>query len=279
MMIISVKRKIKSFFSHSKWFIQLKKRKKVKINSREIHLGNRKCLYIVPHADDEMFGGYETISRYSDNILLFYCGLLGSNYTDLNRNIRLQEFVKLCDINNFSYAICDRDLKNAFKKVIEEYKPDTIFLPSIIDWHNEHRLTNRYLFDYCNEGVLSFDSIDIIWYQVSVPLSPEYITWYQELSKSRLAHKFNMFREVYISQSFMPVKRFELESRYIGSCCSVYSAEPFILLSGLKWKKIIEYVYSNGLENDFDIMKSMINELFSINEKSNHFYHLIMENA
>ena len=67
--MISVKRKIKRILDLSKWSVQIQRRKKINSSSIDIDLDDRKCLYIIPHADDELFGGYETISRNSDSIL------------------------------------------------------------------------------------------------------------------------------------------------------------------------------------------------------------------
>lgn len=104
----------------------------------KLDIANKKAVAFIPHADDELIG-LGTLLSSNKSIELIYFGYLGTNNTDENYNIRMAEFSKYCSFSNIKYSIYDA---SSIKKIKEA---KIILLPSLVDWHEEHRKLNFYL--------------------------------------------------------------------------------------------------------------------------------------
>ena len=126
-------------------------------------------LIIVPHADDELIGCHQFIRHNINNATLFYCGFTGKNKTQENHIVRLDEFKKYCEQSNCKYVVSSENVKEDLYSYLDEAKPDIVAIPSMVDWHSEHRVINYYIRDYINSHRNPCIK-SVLWYHLSVPL-------------------------------------------------------------------------------------------------------------
>ncbi len=274
-MLRHIKAYIYKCYTNIKWKHQMKK---LIIHScKACQIKSDKALFIVPHADDELIGGYNYLRKNEEMFTLFYCGLLGSNYTEENARIRRKEFETLCDICGFKYFIAKEDLELSLKSVIEEIHPTSIYMPAVIDWHEEHRYVN-FIVQHVIENYLNYEP-DIVWYQITVPIWIHSINNYSELSRKDLQEKYKCFKDVYKSQAFMPTERFKFESRYAGNCCGKYAIESFCRLEFWEWKNWLNRINNDMAIKEFVELKGKINNLTQIYMMSEQLYNKYGSNS
>lgn len=233
-------------------------------------------LFLVPHADDDLFGGYALANRYKDKFVYGYFGLTGSNKEPENKDKRDQEFKLFCQRIHAQYTLMN-DIKNLIE-LIRNKNTLHIFVPSIIDWHPEHRLLNYYLLDSLME--IKDCDIRISWYSVTVPIcfrNAEIIPMDIEEQQK----KYRLFEEVYISQKHMPIQRFILQERINVLGTEFYAGEIFLDLDLSVWKRAVEYVRrqenDSGMVHEFNGLSSKINNLKEIRALSRKYYDGLLE--
>ena len=101
-------------------------------------------LFIVPHADDELLPSWKTLSKYKDQIILYYCGMTGSNNSVKNKITRENEISLFAKEKDYNIIIPD-DWKESLVDTINDMHIKYVFLPSYFDWHLEHRLIDEML--------------------------------------------------------------------------------------------------------------------------------------
>lgn len=219
------------------------------------------CLIVVPHADDELIGCYQIIKLLRRNVRLFYCGYTGYDDSNKNKKTRLAEFIKFAESEKLTYHVSHNNVYEDLKKVISEYKPNTIFLPSYVDWHWQHRECNTICLKILEE--LKF-SPDIAWYQISIPLPYSLINYRVTMDKSLQNIKWKVFRNIYKSQKNLPCLRFKIIERINGKPFDSYAAEVFLIKSYDKWKQMMDFLIRKHRILDFNNMENMVNNLTEI---------------
>lgn len=240
---------------------------------------DEKQLFLVPHADDDLLGGYALVRLQADSIMFGYYGLTGSNKNLENKRVRDVEFQNYTKkLNIKSVIIRNVDI---LRRVIKENEIKVFFLPSVIDWHPEHRKMNYDLYDAifqdCNNDINGYR---IFWYCISVPIVCDDL-YIVPMTEKEQSEKYHIFQKIYHSQAHMPLQRFRYEeciSGYSGDC---YSGESFLEVSISKWKEITEVL--RGEEPDrgniyhFNMLKKEINSVSRIREKSKLLYQLLLK--
>ncbi|AKM82101.1 TPA: PIG-L family deacetylase [Candidatus Berkelbacteria bacterium] len=144
-----------------------------------------KVLVLAPHPDDEVFGIGGALKKLSKNgskiMVVYFCD--GSAGTDGRTKkdpklaaIRRKEVKKSAKILGIRKQIffgfedgnlkADKIIVKALSKLIEEFKPDIIFVPSFLDNHPDHRAVNKILM-----SLNKLDQYLEIWaYQVWTPI-------------------------------------------------------------------------------------------------------------
>lgn len=236
---------------------------------RYLELLNGRKIFFVPHADDEILGAGVYLSQTPD-IKLIYCGFTGSNQDPQNALIRKAEYKRYCSKSHLASIELYNDVEvfDALKEA--KY----IFLPSIIDWHDEHRYVNWLLLKMCNELNIG---PTIIWYCISVPIVADNYVFYNPMNKKKFNKKFRTFTSIYKSQKKMPIMRFKVQEKIYGYECGAYAAEKFILLSYENWKQSIEIFLNKGMESEVKKMNKNINSLKEIYNQSEDFYKRIFK--
>lgn len=183
---------------------------------------------IIPHADDELIGNYSILNNYKP--VLFYYRKYGSNINIDNIQKRDKELEVLAKKFNLKIEIIDNE--NNLKEALLRNKITTVFIPPIVDWHDEHVDISKILLK-----ALSNSKIQVFSYEISVPIMSTtnlFISLYSPLS---CLNKWKIFKEIYKSQSNIPISRFVLKDLYVYGFKIVF-CDKFYLIEKLNYKSI-----------------------------------------
>jgi LmbE family N-acetylglucosaminyl deacetylase len=226
---------------------------------------DEKVLILVPHADDELVGCYQFLEKYKKSCILFYFGFTGKDKDLSNQQVREKELMVFSKIHNIKLIIANENINGLLTEFILKNKPNRILIPTLIDWHDEHRLVNFFLLDI-------FKSISIDWnfiiyhYQISVPIADNYITHFLPMNRKEQNSKWEVFIKYYPSQRNLPVYRFKLQEQISGILTSNFAAEVYRAYSYKEWQQWGEYAKKNSRE--LDVLFSEINHIEKIRFKS-----------
>lgn len=221
---------------------------------------DEKILIVVPHPDDEIIGCYNIMCKYGQNVIAFYSGMTGDDKTPINKKIRSREFVKLCQEFNAEYILARENWCDELMQIMLRKDIKYVFIPSVIDWHREHREI------YINTVKLikKLENPPMVFcYQVTVPIPEKYINCHFLMKKEECERKWKIFEKIYVSQQFMPVKRFKVaENAYIKENVKLF-AEVYMKLDE---KKMECSSAINIRDERYDNMRYDINNLKKIRD-------------
>lgn len=231
-----------------------------------------RVLLIAPHADDELLSSY-TLMKHCPNITVYYCGFTGTNHEEENRRRREQEIMKVCSTLNVPMVNGKGTCSN-LAEIINEY--DIVVIPSIVDWHIEHRRVSYYLHDILNEAAIK---PEIYSYSITVPNESQGAVIANMMSKKEQDDKYALFYKAYHSQSFMPIFRFKINERINGQFIKAYAAETFMHYPFEEWCSKTSRIRDLEAKSDgslLDLIKSVgeINNLRKVRKASRTFYAL-----
>lgn len=119
----------------------------------------KKILVIAPHADDEVLGCGATIKKYSKNGEDVYICIVTKAYTPDwtqqyidNRKKEIDSSVKILGVKKVYYldlptvkldTVSQKELNDAILRVVEEVKPEIVFIPFAGDINKDHRLVSE----------------------------------------------------------------------------------------------------------------------------------------
>ncbi len=198
-------------------------------------------LILVPHADDEWVGCSRLLEDGENDITLCYMDMLGGDSKEIHK-LRYSELMNMAKIKRANLLHFDGDFGtkvNELKKIIENHKTDYICVPSYYDWHQEHLEVIQMLRKVLLSSILLPD-LKILMYQVSVPMPEAMITNCLLMSKEEQKNKWILFRKVYKTQDFFPVKRFMHNEFVNGGFVNSYSAEVYSCMSCKQWLSSVE---------------------------------------
>lgn len=225
-------RRILYFISCCEWFlyyrqIKLHPHKSILVNSDRWY-SKGKVLLVAPHADDELLSSYTLLKRVPD-ITVYYCGFLGSNLDENNSLTRHNEIHNVCQ--KFNVPIIDGlGTCENFASIVKSF--DIIVIPSVVDWHKEHRKVSFMMYDIIKSGS---SKPRIYSYSVTVPIVSSKNIIAIQMDKTEQNEKYSLFKEIYHSQSFMPLYRFRINERISGFYVGSYAAETYQYHSYQEW--------------------------------------------
>jgi LmbE family N-acetylglucosaminyl deacetylase len=225
-------------------------------------------MILVPHADDELIGTFNLIKNIEkSNCILVFFSFTGYDDSLDNKIVREDEFVSFCEKMKVPYCILNESAEYYhLKEIVKEYCPNTVFIPSIIDWHWEHRKISNIIIPIIDSKV------DLWMYQVTVPIPDKFDKYYLKMSKKELNEKYKIFNDCYVSQRDMPIKRLKWSERIEGGFVSKYAAEVYARIEYNQLKTIV----AEGKIDDLDEMFSSINNLQEIRKRTNMYYEKII---
>lgn len=248
---------MKKMLSSLKWKLRWKieeiQLKKEKINIQANVLPKGKKIILVPHSDDEWIGCSKIICTEKNTIIL-NMDMSGNDKEEIHK-IRFKELEKTVIKYNLKLetVICNKS--EYIHNLIIKEKPKYICLPHYIDWHDEHIKVMNYL----EKAIENIDNIDIIMYQVSLPIAKEDITHYLPLTKTEWKRKWHHFQNNYKTQIDFPKDRFAINEKINGKYIGVYAAEVFSIKNCNEWKHNYKKYILNEKEK-----QTIKNTLYSI---------------
>ena len=238
-------------------------------NAATPFLTDKKILIIAPHADDELIGCHQLIINNKDTVTVFYCSLLGSNYSDENRATRLAEFGNYISGQGCNYVVSSlATLCDDLSRVIRDINPSYIFIPSYVDWQKEHRLVNEVL-----EEVLNNIDREVVigWYHVSLPIPCSFINSFSFLTRKKYRNKWQAMRNNYKSQLHMDIMRFGFIERSLAK--KTYAYETYIIMPKGEWYRCIQVLKKQIKE--IDSLKDSLGNIKEMFEKTDSVYRKI----
>lgn len=220
------------------------------------------CAFI-PHADDEILGMGSLLEK--ENIELVYFGYTGSRSDAHNKIIRNNEYKNFCERHYYKTMnyLWDTNLKMLLHRV------EFIFLPSIVDWHSEHRKLNWLCCELCEKlGIRP----NIVWYNISIPCCSNSNVFYVEMTRGEIKRKYNDFKNFYPSQRNIPVMRFKAKERIYGRESNSFAAEKFVILTFGEWKHNLDVFQKTSMDKDAEELIFYINNINIAAEKAFELY-------
>lgn len=226
-----------------------------------------RVIVIAPHADDELIGCYGLLTNKYITLKVFYCSLLGSNYSKTNHDRREEEFLSYMSNIGREFVIAKNDdFSEELEAIIREDQPQYIFLPAFIDWHDEHRLVNLKLYSILNR--IPFDG-KIGWYNVSIPIPGLYTTSLFPISRNEQNEKWDCFEKFYSSQKNLDICRF----KFIEANCRFKKlgiAEKYIIMDKEIWFSAIKRL--RPYEKQLSAIKKSIGDIKKMFVEAAKFY-------
>lgn len=228
------------------------KNKKKKLKSG---LPEGEKIILAPHSDDEWIGCSQIIKNEKDTIII-NMNMSGNDKEDIHIK-RYNEMLFTSKKFNIEMITLKDDKISHLKNIIKERLPQFICVPYYIDWHEEHIEVMNIL----KKALKDNENLDILMYQVSLPIYLEEITNYMILNKKEWKYKWNHFKTTYRTQENFPYYRFATNERINGKSFGCYAAEVYCIISSNEWCKNL---YRNILTNDQ--RNNVKRTLFSINK-------------
>lgn len=231
-----------------------------KIKKRRLsNVPDGKLFVLMPHSDDEWIGCSQLLMNHSANVIVINMDMPGGDNNALHV-ARREEAESLA--NKYSYKIVSIDgdnKENKLSRLIKEYDPSCVFLPSFCDWHDEH-------FEVMNLFSDAADEIDyhgeVGLYQVSIPIPSKLVNSGIKMTVAQLKDKWSQFREHYLTQNNIPWFRFAVNEIINGGICGQFALEAYSLQNYPKWKS--DYEKLSFIYGERETLRRNINKIGTI---------------
>lgn len=262
-MINSIKNKLSMFKRNIIWLENSHSLKyKLKRRNDFINIIND-TLILIPHSDDEWVGCGQLIMQKYDQVSLCYMNMNGGDTKEVHSK-RYNELETTAKKFTLPLYILEGHFDEKYKqlaKLIELKKPQNIAVPFYCDWHDEHievmKILKNALF-----MIEDISKLNIIMYQVSVPIPLSIVTTCIKMDKKMQQRKWDFFYKTYKTQNYIPWKRFQLNEYINGAITGSYAAEVFVIEEASKWISLLDSrIFS---EKEREIVLNNINNLKEI---------------
>ena len=217
------------------WFFEYRKeRNKIVFKPSIIEGFKGKCLILLPHVDDEWMGCSQLLLQKDAEVLLLDMDMPGGD-TDSVHDQRKEELKQVEKTTNKPVQKIGSNKVDSLCSIISEWKPNYIFLPFFIDWHDEHIQVMQYLKNALADCANLNRTLKVVGYQVSAPIPGQFITNALLMCKKEWNNKWLLFKSLYPSQEHIPYKRFALQERVNGAFIKSFAAEVFSVNAVAEW--------------------------------------------
>ena len=208
----------------------------------------------MPHSDDEWIGcGFLLINNHM-NSKVINMNMPGGDSKEIHEK-RLMEAQEIA--RNIGYDfITVNDREEELYQIIVKEKPSCIFVPSCIDWHEEHFKVMEIL---KKAAVRANYSGYVGMYQVSIPIPETLINSGTRISNSDLRRKWRILPQYYRTQKFIPTFRFAMNEYINGKISGSYALESYGIFKFDEWINVLDK-YIPSLE-DRRFLKENINNI------------------
>lgn len=236
-------------------------REKISYKETESISDTSKYLILAPHSDDEWIGCSQIISRCK-NVVILNMDMSGGDSQEMHKE-RYLEMRTLANKYNKELLTIGTDKTQSLKDYICTITPDYICLPHFFDWHPEHIQVMEYLHQALKASEYKGK---IMMYQVSLPLHPDYVNCIVPLDKKAFKQKWEAFKKIYKTQTFISYPRFMANERINGSLSDSYAAEVYSVEVSCRWLESFESMLLSDAEiedvkanlPDISIIRSLI---------------------
>ncbi len=211
-------------------------RKSITANTNIQNSLKGKKLILIPHADDEWVGCSRFVMHDND-LTLCNMDMQGGDSKQMHE-IRVNELGRIASRYNRNLVTIGEDKDGELSKLITSLRPDIIFVPFFMDWHEEHVAVMQCLKTALEayQDVLKNSKLQIAMYQVSLPIVTDAVTHCVPLDKNQWKEKWTVFEEIYKTQVVIPYKRFAYNEHINGKIASSFAAEVFVVSDAQKWQ-------------------------------------------
>lgn len=231
----------------------------IKLDSTKVYL------VLAPHSDDEWIGCSQILKTMLKSCVC-YMNMPGRENDKIHTE-RYDEIKKgVGKAGRKLYTIGDNRIESLVE-IIKSIRPDVILVPFYMDWHEAHIAVMKMLKQALTKSMFE---CNIMMYQVSVPIPKNACNVCIPMPKTEQKEKWCFFREVYKTQSFMPVKRFMAYERIEGGLSGSYSAEVYSLTSTVDWiEKLDSSILEKKVRQDLQVQ---LNDIPYVIDKINSLY-------
>lgn len=205
-----------------------------KINKRRLsNVPAGKLFVLMPHSDDEWIGCSQLLMNHSANVIVINMDMPGGDNNTLHV-ARREEAEGLANKYGYKFVSIEGPYKkNTLSRLLNEYAPSCVFLPSFCDWHDEHFDVMNLFSDAADESDYSGE---VGLYQVSIPIPSKLINSGIKMTGAQLKDKWSQFRHQYLTQNNIPWFRFAVNEIINGGICGHFALEAYSLQNYSKWK-------------------------------------------
>ena len=251
-------------FKPLKWFIECgKERNRVDFKPSVESGFKGKCLILLPHVDDEWMGCSQVLLRQEADVFMLDMDMPGGD-SEIVHGQRKEELKHVGKALNKPIQKVGDNKAESLRSIILEWKPNYVFLPFFIDWHEEHIEVMSYLKSTLENCYDLKNTLNIVGYQVSAPIPGMFITHVLTMNKTEWNNKWQLFKTLYPSQVHIPYKRFALQERVNGAYSRSFAAEVFSVNTVTEWMELYNRLLPNVQE-----IKELKNNLSSISKIRN----------
>ncbi|MAF95442.1 MAG: hypothetical protein CMM60_06780 [Rhodospirillaceae bacterium] len=216
----------------------------------------RRILVLAPHIDDEIFGTGGTlvkaIEKGAQIDIIYVANIFNdSEQTKRVRNEALSVCQKLgvvahflnCQIRNI--PLNNRSVNNQLVSLVESIKPDTLFLPFLLDDHDDHRRVNHLLWKNLNTPKKNIEIWSYQIYSTVIPNVVVDITEYIQIKKELM----DTYREVAGNRDWTHyiMGLNSINCRYIPGKKKTYG-EAFFVVPLTEYFQLCEQYFANPSE-------------------------------
>lgn len=185
--------------------------KKFPYNKLVDNIEGERILVLAPHIDDEMIGCGGALMCYAEHnkkasIVYLTNSCKQGSYNNLGDNINERKIEALdvtrvlkVDRNDIYFLGADdgklysSNIGNKLESIIDKLKPDTIFLPCLIDTHVDHYAITKILYDIYQNNLSIFNNVKFILYESQSPFSTKYCNLSLNITK-KFHDKYNILK-------------------------------------------------------------------------------------
>ncbi len=203
-----------------------------------------RVLVLAPHIDDDVIGCGGTLARHAeagDEVAALYFADCSTE-----RIKEAHEAAREIGIGHMEFLdypsktlLKQKDAAQRLKKTLDDYRPRTVYLPSLFDRHNDHLALNHILAGLCAEKSCGFT---VCAYEVWTPLVPNLVvdvtSTFQKKTAALSKYKSQLIANDWV-EAAVSLNRY----RAIVNGCGRY-AEGFMLHSAEKYFELWQDVYS-----------------------------------
>ncbi len=203
-----------------------------------------RVLILAPHIDDDVIGCGGTLAKHAeagDEVAAIY--FADCTQERMKEAHEAAQEIGIGQMEFLGYPsktlLKQKDAAQRLKKTLDDYRPDTVYLPSLFDRHNDHLALNHILAGLYRENRYGFS---VCAYEVWTPLVPNLVMDVSSTFPKKNA-ALSKYRSQLIANNWVEAAVSLNRYRAIVSGCGQY-AEGFMRYSMEKYFELWQDVYS-----------------------------------